>query len=239
MRRRLRWLGRAVTGCAVLLLLVACTGAPRPAPPPQDREALYERCESEAPEGHPDCYTKEFGMNRRAADESLEGLDVGPGGLQEVTATEDGFPAGSAITGTTIDFVNSGLTVNISQVLISAGDCRVLHDPEVRLSVVTDPDDVVQAFLIANPVVKTREGIQPIGLSLEELQNLYPLEVRDFDGGTIGFIIYANYLSHYDERVEPSRTMAFVAAPDGIIRLWVVGASSHVAAVMTNTACTG
>lgn len=211
------------------------TSSPDPAEEEQHTE-LYEYCDT-AVAGDPLCHTSRFGNDLRAADEFLEGVDVGPGGLVEMTATDDGFPAGSIVVGTSVPLLNATFTVDISEVIASEGACEVLLDRTTRLGVVTDLGGSVQAFLIMNPVVATRDGIR-IGSTLADLQARYPVDVQEYGTGKIAYIVREDAVSHYDA-VESSRAMLFYLSPENVVEGWVVGATSYVRGTLSQGLCPG
>ena len=199
----------------------------------EQREKIYKYCET-ASAGDPVCHTSRFGNNLRAADEFLDGVNVGPGGLKEMTATDDGFPAGIAV-GNSVSLVNATLNIDISEEIPSGGACKVLMDRASQMGVVTDLEGSAQAFLILNPVVETQSGIH-IGSTLADLQASEPVNVEEYGNGKIAYTVREDVMSHF-ENVEPGRAVLYYLSPDDVILMWVVGATSYVKGTGSETLC--
>ena len=176
----------AIAVLAAGTLVSACDPDPPPAPP-LGREALYAYCDRAAGQD-PACYTPRFGNDLRAADDFLRGPDWF-GGLKETTATPQGLTA--LPVGTTLDMVHNQFgSLELSANDAPDGVCSIRLDPNARFGVVTRRDtgargevDVVEAFLIRNPVIRLPDGLG-VDSTLDDLQTAYPsLQVAEESGG--------------------------------------------------------
>jgi hypothetical protein len=208
------------------------SSTPPPATPPADREALYDYCDR-AVGPDPACYTPRFQNNLRAADAALKGPDSF-GGIRETTVTAQGLTA--LAVGTTLDVVmNEFEFLELPEGDVPSASCSVRMDPNVRLGVVARRDsgprgevDVVEAFMVDNPVIRTSADIG-VGSTLKELQDAHgPVEVVAESGN--------KYATTTPEGADdglysssPERIMRFTLGPGDVVTSFSVGAPEFVA----------
>lgn len=198
---------------------------PSPTPSPSDSEALYDYCDRAV--GKDDlCHTRTFGNNLRALNDSLDGVEEW-GGVRETTATAQGMTA--APVGSTVDMLMASLPLDLSEVIDSDGPCTASLDRTAQLGVVAvrmpgprGDVDVIHAYLIGNPVVRTSDGLG-VGSSLSDVRAAHPdLVVEPTVGGSLAATPVEQALEVL-AAPDTRRVMAFWLNVDEQVTGWSVG----------------
>lgn len=247
-----RWIG---VGLALVLLSGCDPDPPPPGPAPKaaapvpsdDREALYDYCDR-ATGPDPKCWSTQYHNNLRALEHSMKSPDSFGGQSRLEVDGPQGLAAAAPV-GTRIEFVSSTL-VGIDFVTDepnSAAPCRTAFDEKAQLGVVTvltdtplGPQEIVQAYIIANPVFRMGNSLSEaaVGLgapgigvmtSLADLQSVYPdLEIAQRDGMKVASTPPEEAREDLGA-TSTERQMVFVLDEKDRVTVWMVGVPKYAA----------
>ncbi|MFT3889378.1 MAG: hypothetical protein QM713_14620 [Arachnia sp.] len=172
-----------------------------------------------------ECWSSWFGNNLRALNDAME-LEVGPGGLKRITATQSGLGEALPVNQSTVGLVESVEEIKLSHVLWEQAGCTVLWDPNTFMGAAIDAAGYVEAFLIANPVVETYNGHR-IGHTLDDLRQEFDLDVADTELGRVALALFPDQERGVDDD-EPGRAIRFHLTDDNRVTTWMVGTPSWV-----------
>ena len=208
------------------------TPAPSPSPSPTpslDAEDLAGLCDTAS--GPDDrCFSTRYGNNLRALEGFLDGVEEW-GGVRETTVTAQGLTA--APVGGTVDMLTAVIPLDLGTEVDAQGSCTAAFDGEAQLGVVsvTTPGprgdvEVVQAYLIANPVVRTSDDLG-LGSTLAHLRDAHPdLEVGPTGDGSVAFTPVEEALEQL-AAPDSRRTMLFRLDETDRVVAWAVGVPTY------------
>lgn len=212
--------GRAtLLGVVALMSFAACATGEASAPGPDE---VFSACAS--PEG---CYTSRF-ESAAGFEDFMDGVEIGPGGVHEMTATSEGVAA-TAIVGLSVANAASALGIMTPDVVVhESPGCRFLWNPDAWIGMAVDDQDLVVAYYLENPVIRTVHGAG-VGTTTAQLVDLEPVLVASEGGTTVAWTEptpSAEPLYDGDTR----RMTVFSIDPElDVVRSWRVGIPAYLA----------
>ena len=167
----------SLVGIVALTSCIAC-GPPESSAPVPDE--VFSACAS--PDG---CYTSRF-QSAEGFDDFMDGVEIGPGGVHEMTATSEGLAA-TAVVGLSVANAASALGIASPDVVVhESPGCRFLWNPDAWIGMAVDDQDFVVAYYLENPVIKSVNGAG-VGTSTAELVDLEPVQIDSEAGTTVAW----------------------------------------------------
>ncbi|SDS35838.1 hypothetical protein SAMN04488570_1704 [Nocardioides scoriae] len=220
--------GVAVAGAVALLHAIGATSTTEPSVIGPSRAATDASGTpaSPCPSTGTSCSTRRYGSDLGAAEEWLTGLDRGAGGLLQKTAGPGGLVGGEV--GSPRPMAAASTDLQLDELVRRERSCAVYRDAPHQVAVVTDAEDAVAAYVIANEVVETPEELR-VGASLDDLRATYA-ELQVEQAGDGGWFALTAPQRRWDDVAdqEYDASMAFWVGSDERVQLWAVGRTEYV-----------
>jgi hypothetical protein len=209
----------AFLGVLALAWCAACApeGSTEPSP-----DEVYSACA--APEG---CYTSRF-ESAAGFEDFMDGVEIGPGGVHEMTATSEGVAA-TAVVGLSMANAASALGITSPDVVVhESPGCRFLWNPDAWIGMAVDDQDLVVAYYFENPVIKTVQGAG-VGTPTAQLVDLEPVQVGSEGGMTVAWTEPTPSAEPLYDGDTRRMTVFSIDEENEVVQSWRVGIPAYLA----------
>jgi hypothetical protein len=158
----------------------------------------------------------------------MDGVEIGPGGVHEMTATSEGVAA-TAVVGLSMANAASALGITSPDVVVhESPGCRFLWNPDAWIGMAVDDQDLVVAYYFENPVIKTVQGAG-VGTPTAQLVDLEPVQVGSEGGMTVAWTEPTPSAEPLYDGDTRRMTVFSIDEENEVVQSWRVGIPAYLA----------